>query len=336
MNRIKGAGGFACHRRLRRSERIRGMVRECELHPRHLIAPLFVMEGAAGHEEPVASMPGIFRRSIPGLCEEAQRLASLGVGGIAVFPSLEPTLKDSQGSHALLPDNLVCRAIKALKNAAPDLPVVADVALDPFTSHGHDGILTPDGRDVDNARTVEALARMAVVLAEAGADIVAPSDMMDGRVAAIRSALDEAGHQETLIMSYAAKFSSALYGPFREAVGSSRPGAAPLDKRTYQIEPANARQALADALDDIPQGADILMVKPAGWYLDVLSGLRARCNLPLAAYQVSGEFAMIHAAARAGLVDLAAARDESLLAIRRAGADIILTYFASDLASTFS
>lgn len=336
MNQTAPTFTFGKHRRLRRLPRIRAMVRENEVRPCHLIAPLFVVEGSHSCEIPVASMPGISRRTIPSLCDEARRLSDLEIGGIAIFPKIDPELKDERGTLALDPDNLVCRTIRALKKVVPQLPVVADVALDPYTTHGHDGILTSDGSDVDNSPTVEALARMATVLAEAGADIVAPSDMMDGRVAAIRSALDSARCDETLIMSYAAKFASALYGPFRDAVGSARPGTQPLDKRTYQVEPANARQAIADALDDIPQGTDILMVKPAGWYLDVLSRLRARCDHPLAAYQVSGEFSMIHAAARDGLLDLATAREESLLAIRRAGADIIITYFAADYAESLA
>lgn len=324
------------HRKLRRHPGIRAMVRECDVLPRRLVAPLFVIEGTGSREEPVDSMPGVARMTIERLCDEARRLAELGVGGLALFPAIEPSLKDAKGTLALDPGNLTCRAISAVKKAAPHLPVIADVALDPFTTHGHDGILTADGSDVDNEPTVDALARMATVLAQAGADIVAPSDMMDGRVAAIRNALDDAHCSGTLILSYAAKFASALYGPFRDAVGSKKAGAPPLDKLTYQVEPANVRQALDDALADISEGADMLMVKPAGWYLDVLGKLRDRCTLPLAAYQVSGEYAMVQAAARVGWLDLATARDESLLAITRSGADIILTYFAREFAESYS
>lgn len=319
-------------RRLRRSASVRDLVRETRVGPEDLIAPVFVAEGIDRPVE-VESMPGVWRHSLGSLAGEADALSAAGIRAVAVFPSIDPGRKSADGRHALDPDNLTCRAVAALKASHPDLSVIADVALDPFTTHGHDGVTDAGGAHVLNDETVDVLARMAVALADAGCDMVAPSDMMDGRVRAIRGALDGCGHAETLIMSYAAKFSSALYGPFREAVGSARGvGEPPLDKRGYQVEPANGRQALADALLDVDEGADILMVKPAGWYLDVLSALRAACRLPLAAYQISGEYAQIQAAAARGWLDREAARDESLLAIKRAGADLIVTYFAKEAA----
>ncbi|MCE2827764.1 MAG: porphobilinogen synthase, partial [Verrucomicrobium sp.] len=239
------------------------------------------------------------------------------------------------GREALNPDCLVLRAVRAIKAAVPGLVLFTDIALDPYTSHGHDGLLTADGRDVDNDATVTVLGEMAALHAAAGTDFVAPSDMMDGRVRAIRHALDAEGHGDTGILAYSAKFASAYYGPFREAVGSAQAaGTRSLDKRTYQLSPANPREALKDALLDEQEGADALMVKPAGPYLDILAELRRQTRLPLAAFQVSGEYAQIHAAARAGWLDLEATRHESLLAIKRAGADWILTYFARDLATT--
>lgn len=273
-------------------------------------------------------MPGVERLPLGSLGAHCAALQDLGLRAVALFPCTEPALKDPRGSAAFDPRNLICRAIAAAKAAAPGLVVIADVALDPYTSHGHDGLLGPDG-DVDNDATVAALERMAVLLARAGADWVAPSDMMDGRVAAIRAALDEAGHSHTAILAYSAKFASAFYGPFRDAVGSAAAaGTRSLDKRTYQLNPANRREALLEAALDEEEGADILMVKPAGPFLDVIRDVRERTELPVAAYQVSGEYAQIHAAARLGWLDLETARDESLLGIKRAGADLILTYFA--------
>jgi len=280
-------------------------------------------------------MPGVFRRSLSDLVQEARELSDLGIPGVAVFPVTDPGLKNSAGAAALDPNGLVLRAVRALKQAVPGLLVFTDIALDPYTTHGHDGVLTADGSDVDNDATVAVLARMAVLHAGAGADFVAPSDMMDGRVRSIREALDAAGHSGTGILSYAAKFASAYYGPFREAVGSAAAaGTRALDKRTYQLNPANRREALADALLDEQEGADLLMVKPAGPYLDVIAELRSATRLPLAAYQVSGEYAQLHAAARMGWLDLEKTRDESLLAIKRAGADVILTYFAKAFAQS--
>lgn len=321
-------------RRLRRTPAIRALVEEIRVEPTDLVAPLFVRDGE-GPPEPISSMPAVFRWTLPDLVMEARALAALGIPGVALFPVTDPERKDARGTGALEADGLVLRAVRALKEALPGLLVFTDLALDPYTTHGHDGILTADGNDVDNDATVEVLAQMAVLHAAAGADFVAPSDMMDGRVGAIRRALDAAGHSGTGILSYAAKFASAFYGPFREAVGSATAaGTRSLDKRTYQLNPANRREAIADAVLDEAEGADMLMVKPAGPYLDVIAGLRAATRLPLAAYQVSGEYAQLHAAARLGWLDLERTRDESLLAIKRAGADVILTYFAKEVAAS--
>ena len=295
------------------------------------MAPLFVTEGN-GKPESIPSLPGHFRFPIPSLVREAQRLARRGVGGIAIFPCIPQRLRTPNAKEALNPKGLIYRTIRTLKKELPEFPVFADVALDPYTSHGHDGLLQRSGKDVDNDSTVRLLMRQAVLLADAGADFVAPSDMMDGRIGYIRQALDQAGFTETGILSYAAKFASSLYGPFRDAVGSAQSaGTHSLDKRGYQGDPANRRAILKDALLDEKEGADVLMVKPAGPYLDILRDLRESTRLPLAAYQVSGEYAQIYAAAQKGWVDLRKARDESLLSIRRAGADIIFTYFAKDM-----
>jgi porphobilinogen synthase len=307
-------------------------VEETQVTAHHLIAPLFVREGE-GEPEKIASMPGVYRHSLSDLVEKCRKLSDQGIPGVALFPVTDPTLKDPTGREALNENCLVLRAVRALKAAVPGLLLFTDLALDPYTSHGHDGVLTDDGTDVDNDRTVAVLAKMAVLHGGAGTDFVAPSDMMDGRVASIRRALDEANLTGTGILAYAAKFASAYYGPFREAVGSaSAAGTRSLDKRTYQLNPANRREAIQDALLDEEEGADILMVKPAGAYLDVISELRRETLLPLAAYQVSGEYAQIHAAARLGWLDYTKTREESLLAIRRAGADMILTYLAEEIA----
>ena len=319
-------------RRLRRTASLRALVEGTVLRPQNFIAPLFVVEGK-GRPEPIASMPGVLRRSIADLVKECRALAKLGVPAVALFPKLEARLKDTEGSAALREDALVLRAVQAVKKAVPGLTVMTDIALDPYTTHGHDGVLTADGSDVDNDRTVEILVKMAVLHARAGVDFVAPSDMMDGRVGAIRRALDAAGCTQTGIMSYSAKFASAYYGPFREAVGSAKAAGTPsLDKRTYQLNPANRRESFTEVALDAAEGADIVMVKPAGPYLDIIRDVRQRTNKPVAAYQVSGEYAQIHAAAQRGWLDLEACRNESLLAIKRAGADMILTYFAKDMA----
>ncbi len=319
-------------RRLRRTAALRALVAETSVTADDLVAPLFVVDGKPAPEE-IASMPGVFRLGVADLVKECRALHKLGVRAVALFPKLDKSLKTPHGAEALNPETLVLRAIRAVKKAVPELLVVADIALDPYTTHGHDGVLTADGADVDNDTTVAALAEMAVLHAEAGTDLVAPSDMMDGRVGAIRRALDTAGHTGTGILAYSAKFNSAYYGPFREAVGSAQAaGTTLLGKHTYQLNPANRREALKDALLDEAEGADLLMVKPAGAYLDIIRDLREATRLPVAAYQVSGEYSQIQAAARLGWLDLRRTRDESLLAIKRAGADVILTYFAKAVA----
>ena len=315
-------------RRNRASEGLRRMTRETRLDVADLVYPLFVHGG--DHNEPVASMPGVERRNVKDLVRECRDAFDLGIPAVAVFPVIDPAHKDAKGSHALSPDNLLFRALSEVKSAVPELVLIADVALDPYTDHGHDGLLTQDGRDVDNDPTVEMLGRLAVKEAEAGADIVAPSDMMDGRVGAIRAALDAAGRTDTCILAYAAKFASAYYGPFRDAVGSAQ--SKPISKATYQLDPANVREALREVELDEREGADMVMVKPAGPYLDVIRAVREQTKLPLVAYQVSGEYAQIHAAARAGWLDYEKSRDEALLAIKRAGADLVITYFAREMA----
>jgi porphobilinogen synthase len=320
-------------RRLRRTPGLRALVEDTILRPEDLIAPIFVVDGKGGPEA-IASMPGVCRLNIADLVKECRALSKLGVLAVALFPKLGTRLKDEEGTAALREDTLILRAVRAVKKAVPSLTVMTDIALDPYTSHGHDGVLTADGRDVDNDRTVSILAKMAVLHASAGVDMVAPSDMMDGRVGAIRKALDAADYQDTAIMAYTAKYASAYYGPFREAVGSAKAaGTASLDKRTYQLNPANRREAAIELKLDEAEGADVVMVKPAGLYLDILRELRVLTKKPIAAYQVSGEYAQIHAAARLGWLDLAQCRRESLIAIKRAGADMILTYFAKEMAA---
>jgi len=319
-------------RRLRRSAGLRALVEETVLRPKDFIAPLFVIDGK-GTPERIASMPGAVRFSVADLVKECRALKKLGVPAVALFPKLDAKFKDAEGSAALHEDALILRAVRAVKKAVPELTVIADIALDPYTTHGHDGVLTDDGRDVANDRTVAILTKMAVLHARAGVDLVAPSDMMDGRVGAIRRTLDAAGFSQTGIMAYSVKFASAYYGPFRDAVGSARgPGAKSLDKATYQLNPANRREALVELGLDEAEGADIVMVKPAGLYLDIIREVREATRKPVAAYQVSGEYAQIQAAAQLGWLDLARCRHESLLAVKRAGADMILTYFAKDMA----
>ncbi|MGE9294038.1 MAG: porphobilinogen synthase, partial [Puniceicoccales bacterium] len=319
-------------RRLRRTAAIRELVQETTVTPADLVQPFFVIDGETEPQE-IASLPGQRRLPIRELVRECEELYRLGIRGVALFPSIEPSLKDAAGSEALNPETLVLRAIRAVKQAVPELSIVTDIALDPYTDHGHDGIFNAAGTDIDNDGTVEILRRMSVLCAEAGVDFVAPSDMMDGRVEAIRESLDDAGLIETAIMAYSAKFASAYYGPFRDAVGSaSAAGTNLLGKHTYQLNPANRREALLETELDELEGADVLMVKPAGPYLDIIRELRGNTHLPVAAYQVSGEYAQIHAAAQLGWLDLESCRDESLLSIKRAGADIIFTYFAKDVA----
>ena len=282
---------------------------------------------------PVKSMPGVFRHSLSSLERHCRELYEMGIRAVALFPSIDPSLKSSDGAHALSGDNLLFRALKAVKEAVPGLVLIADVALDPYTTHGHDGLVDEPTGEVLNDETVEILCKLAVMEADAGADWVAPSDMMDGRIGAIREALDAHNKERTSILAYSAKFASCYYGPFRDAVGSlTAAGTAHLDKKGYQLNPANRREALMEALLDEEEGADILMVKPAGPYLDIIREIRDHTVLPVAAYQVSGEYAQIHAAADKGWLDLERTRDESLLAIKRAGADLILTYFAESVA----
>jgi porphobilinogen synthase len=320
-------------RRLRRNASVRALVEETVLRPADFIAPLFVVDGK-GAPEPIGSMPGVSRLNIVDLVKECRALAKLGVPAVALFPKLDAKYKDDSGSAALQEDALILRAVRAVKKALPELVVMTDIALDPYTTHGHDGLLTADGRDVANDATVAVLVKMAALHARAGVDFVAPSDMMDGRVGAIRRGLDAAGFTDTAIMAYSSKFASAYYGPFRDAVGSAKAaGTHALDKRTYQLNPANRREAIVEALLDEAEGADVLMVKPAGAYLDIIRDVREATKKPLAAYQVSGEYAQIQAAAQLGWLDLARVRHESLLAIKRAGADMILTYFAKEMAA---
>jgi len=318
-------------RRNRATSSIRSLVRETILRPEDLIQPLFVRSGE-GAPEAVASMPGVARHTVATLVEECRKVADLGIPAVALFPCIESALKDPVGTHATNSSNILFCAIQAVKKATPGLTLIVDVALDPYTDHGHDGILDGKG-SIENDSTVEALCRLAVAQAKAGADIVAPSDMMDGRVGAIRAALDAEGHSGVGILAYSAKYASAYYGPFRDAVGSGKVSA-PLDKRTYQMDPANVREAILEVELDEREGADMVMVKPAGPYLDVIRAIREVTDLPLAAYQVSGEYAQIHAAAKLGWLGYASTRDEALLAIKRAGADMILTYFATEVAES--
>lgn len=311
-------------RRLRQHETFRRMVRETRLSASDLIYPMFVMEGKDQRRE-IASMPGQFRLSSDLLVKEAGEVAGLGIPAVMLFGI--PDRKDDRGTSAVDPNGIVQRAIKAVKDHVPGLIVVTDVCIDEYTSHGHCGIVK-DGR-ILNDETLECLRAMARTHAQAGADMVAPSDMMDGRVAAIRSELDHAGYPELPIMAYAAKFASCFYAPFRDAAGSAPQFG---DRQSYQMDPANRREALREIALDVEEGADIVMVKPALPYLDVIAAARAHTALPVAAYQVSGEYSMIKAAGKAGWLDESRAMLESLLAIKRAGADLILTYFAKDAA----
>ena len=310
-------------RRTRRTDWSRRLVREARLSVDDLIWPLFVTD--AEMPEPIPSMPGVSRLPVDEAVAAARRAAELGIPLLALFPHTAPEKRDAQGSEAANPDNLVCRAIRAIRDSAADIGVMADVALDPYTDHGQDGLIDATGHVLNDA-TVDVLTRQALVQAEAGCDIVAPSDMMDGRIGAIRAALDGAGHDDVQIMAYAAKYASAFYGPFRDAVGAR--GVLKGDKAGYQLDPANAAEALREVAMDIDEGADSLIVKPGMPYLDILQRVKAQFGLPTMAYQVSGEYAMLHAAAAQGAFDLDAVMLESLIAFRRAGADGILTYFA--------
>jgi porphobilinogen synthase len=311
-------------RRTRSSAWSRALVAETVLTPSDLIWPLFVADGA-DVEEPIATLPGVSRWSPDRLAERAREALALGIPCIALFPNTPPALRTDDAREALNPDNLICRAVKAVKDAAPELGVLTDVALDPYTAHGHDGIADESGY-VRNDETVELLAEQALVQAAAGADIVAPSDMMDGRVGAIRSALEQAGHVNVQIMAYAAKYASAFYGPFRDAVGSR--GLLKGDKKSYQMDPANAEEALREVALDLAEGADHVMVKPGLPYLDIVRRVKERFEVPVFAYQVSGEYAMIEAAAAAGAGDRDALVVETLIAFKRAGCSGVLTYHA--------
>jgi porphobilinogen synthase len=310
-------------RRNRRADWARRLVREHRLSTDDLIWPLFVMDGDNARA-PVPSMPGVERLSVDQAVREAERAAKLTIPCIALFPYTDPSLRDETGSEALNPDNLVCRSIRAIKKEFPEIGVLCDVALDPFTSHGHDGLLR-DGV-ILNDETVGVLVKQALVQAQAGCDIIAPSDMMDGRVGAIRTALDTAGHLDVSIMAYAAKYASAFYGPFRDAVGSAKTLTG--DKRTYQMDPANTDEALREVALDIEEGADMVMVKPGLPYLDIVARVKETFGMPTFAYQVSGEYAMLMAAAQNNWLDGERAMMESLTAFKRAGADGVLTYFA--------
>jgi porphobilinogen synthase len=314
-------------RRNRRSDWARRMVREHVLTTDDLIWPLFVMDGENARQ-PVPSMPGVERLSVDQVVREAERAAKLTIPCVALFPYTDPSLRDETGSEALNPDNLVCRAIRAIKKQVPEIGVLCDVALDPFTSHGHDGLIR-DGV-VLNDETVAVLVRQALVQAEAGCDIIAPSDMMDGRVAAIRKGLDAENFTDVSIMAYAAKYASAFYGPFRDAVGSAKTLTG--DKRTYQMDPGNSDEALREVALDIDEGADMIMVKPGLPYLDICRRVKETFGMPTFAYQVSGEYAMIMAAAQNGWLDGERAMVESLIAFKRAGCDGVLTYFAPRVA----
>jgi porphobilinogen synthase len=309
---------------MRKNEAFRGLIRETRLDAAQLIHPLFVMPGK-NKREAIGSMPGVFRVSVDQLAQEARECLDLGVNSVILFGL--PEKKDAMGSGAHAKNGIIQQAIRELKNKAPELMVVTDVCLCEYTDHGHCGCLINNA--VDNDATLEILAKTALSHAEAGADMVAPSDMMDGRVAEIRAALDEHGHETVPIMSYAVKYASAFYGPFRDAADCAPQFG---DRRGYQMDPANSREALREATLDVEEGADILMVKPAVAYLDIISKLRDEFDLPIAAYHVSGEYAMIKAAAEKGWIDGDRVMAETLLSIKRAGADIIITYFAKDMA----
>ena len=314
-------------RRMRKADWSRRLVQENRLTVDDLIWPVFAIDGE-DRRETIAAMPGVERLSVDLLAREAQRAAKLGIPALAIFPNVDMSLRDETGSNILDPDNLINRATRAIKDAVPEIGVITDVALDPFTSHGHDGILR-DGIIV-NDETVAQISAAAVLQAEAGADVIAPSDMMDGRIGAIRDALDATGHQDVAIMSYATKFASAFYGPYREAIGTG--GLLKGDKKTYYIDPSNTDEAVRETEQDLAEGADMVMVKPGLPYLDIVHRLKATFAMPTFAYQVSGEYAMIEAASANGWLDGERAMMESLLAFKRAGCDGILTYFAPRVA----
>lgn len=314
-------------RRLRRTDALRRMVRETQLTANDLIYPVFVMEGENEKQE-ISSMPGCYRYTLDLLLKEIADAYALGIPAIALFPLVANEKKDNAGTESYNPDGLVQRAVRAIKKQTPEIVVITDVALDPFSTHGHDGIVGENG-EILNDETVEVLVKQAVSQAEAGADMVAPSDMMDGRIGAIREGLDNAGFTNVSILAYSAKYASAYYGPFRDALDSAPKFG---DKKTYQMDAANAREAITEAELDIAEGADIIMVKPALAYLDIIHLLRNTTNAPIAAYNVSGEYAMIKAAGQMGWIDEKKVILETLTSIKRAGADLILTYFAKEVA----
>ena len=316
-------------RRLRSSDWSRRMMAETTLSAADFIWPIFVIDGE-NQRQPVASMPGVERLSVDLAVKAAAEAQEFGIPAIALFPNTEASLRNEAASEAFNSNNLVCRAVREIKRQVPGIGLMCDVALDPYTSHGHDGLM--QGDVIVNDPTVQALVRQALVQAEAGADIIAPSDMMDGRIGAIREALEKDGHENVQIMAYSAKYASGFYGPFREAVGSS--GTLKGDKRSYQMDPANRLEALREARLDVAEGADMLMVKPGLPYLDILSDIKREFGLPTFAYQVSGEYAMIMAAVQNGWLDGARVIPEALMAFKRAGADGILTYFALEMART--
>ena len=308
-------------RRNRKTPSIRTLNQETALSPSDLVVPLFIQKGSQ-KRTPIPAIPGIDRLSIDFLLKEAELLHAQGIPAVALFPAITPSLKNKEGTQAWNPHSLVCQAIKTLKKELPSLCVISDIALDPFTSHGHDGIVNEEG-EIDNDLTLSALTQQAHVYAEAGCDILAPSDMMDGRVKVIRKALDEQGFLNTAILSYTAKYASAFYGPFRSAIQTSLQFG---DKKTYQMNPANRREAVREALLDQEEGADMLMIKPALPYLDVITQVKAQTLLPVGAYHVSGEYAMIMAAHERGFLDAQETLYESLISIKRAGAEFIFTY----------
>ena len=314
-------------RRNRRADWSRRLVRETTLTTDDLIWPIFLIEGTRAHT-PIAAMPGVERLSVDLAVKAAEEAAALGLPAIALFPNTDASLRDDQASEALNPGNLVCRAVRAIKQEVPEIGIICDVALDPYTSHGHDGLLI--GGEIDNDKTVEVLINQALVQAEAGCDILAPSDMMDGRIGAIRAALEANGFTNTQLLAYAAKYASAFYGPFRDAVGSS--SMLKGDKRSYQMDPANGDEALREVALDIEEGADLVMVKPGLAYLDIVWRVKQAFRLPTFVYQTSGEYSMLMAASERGWLDRERVMLESLMACKRAGADAIFTYFARDAA----
>jgi porphobilinogen synthase len=314
-------------RRMRSKSWARDLMRETSLTANDLIFPIFLQDGS---DTPVSinAMPGVFRYSIKDAVEVAKKTYDLGIPALAIFPQTETAKRSDDGQEALNPDNLVCRAVNAIKENVPNLGIICDVALDPYTSHGHDGIIIND--EIANDETVEILCKQAINQAKAGCKVIAPSDMMDGRIGAIRKSLDNAGFKDIIIMAYAAKYASCLYGPFREAVGAAT-GLGKKNKKSYQMDPANSNEALREVAADIMEGADIVMIKPAGFYLDIIYRVKSEFKMPTAAYQVSGEYSMICASAERGWIDKEKAMLESLLSIKRAGADMILSYFASEV-----